>query len=288
MVKEGSYVNRVTAKEINEIILIIIGSFIFAFGINYFAIPNRLSEGGIIGITVVTYYLFEWSPGIVNFVLNAILVAVGYKLFSKQVIVYTIISIVASSIFLHLTVDVGEYLNGDTLLAALFAGVTIGIGLGLIFRAGGTSGGSAIIAQVANQRLGWGIGKGVLVVDIIVIAGSVFIIGQEKAMYTLISVYVGAKIIDIIVEGANEKTAVMIISSYPGEVLDQVTNKMARGITVLEGRGGYTKANKEVLYLVINKQEIVQLKKIVQDIDPNAYVTVHTVQEIFRKGYKGA
>ncbi|WP_227001873.1 YitT family protein [Virgibacillus necropolis] len=280
--------NRVTAKEINEIILIIIGSFIFAFGINYFAIPNRLSEGGIIGITVVTYYLFEWSPGIVNFVLNAILVAVGYKLFSKQVIVYTIISIVASSIFLHLTVDVGEYLNGDTLLAALFAGVTIGIGLGLIFRAGGTSGGSAIIAQVANQRLGWGIGKGVLVVDIIVIAGSVFIIGQEKAMYTLISVYVGAKIIDIIVEGANEKTAVMIISSYPGEVLDQVTNKMARGITVLEGRGGYTKANKEVLYLVINKQEIVQLKKIVQDIDPNAYVTVHTVQEIFRKGYKGA
>lgn len=280
--------NKVTTKEIKEIILIIIGSFIFAFGINYFAIPNRLSEGGIIGITIVTYYLFEWSPGLVNFVLNAILVAVGYKLFSKQVILYTIISIVASSIFLHVTEDIGEYLNGDTLLAALFAGVTIGLGLGLIFRAGGTSGGSAIIAQLANQRLGWGIGKGVLVVDIIVIVGSVFIIGQEKAMYTLISVYVGAKIIDIVVEGANEKTAVMIISRDPGEVLDQVTNKMARGITVLEGRGGYTKATKEVLYLVINKQEIVQLKKIVQKIDPDAYVTVHTVQEIFRKGYKGA
>lgn len=279
--------NSVTTKEVKEIILIIVGSFIFAFGINYFAIPNRLSEGGIIGITIVTYYLFEWSPGIVNFVLNAVLLAIGYKLFSKQVILYTAISIVATSIFLQVTVDIGEYLNGDTLLAALFAGLTIGFGLGLIFRAGGTSGGSAILAQLANQRLGWGIGKGVLVIDIIVIVGSVFIIGQEKAMYTLISVYVGAKIIDIVVEGANKKTAVMIISNDPGEVLDQVTTKMARGITVLDGRGGYTKANKEVLYLVINKQEIVQLKKIIQQIDPNAYVTVYDVQEIFRKGYKG-
>lgn len=275
--------NRTT----RDILLIIIGSFIFAFGINYFAIPNRLSEGGIIGITIVTFYLFDWSPGLVNLVINAILLAAGYRLFSKQVTMYTIISIVFSSLFLHMTVDIGKEINSDTLLAALFAGLTVGIGLGLIFRAGGTSGGSAILARLANQYLGWGIGKGMLIIDIIVIAGSVFIIGQEKAMYTLISVYVGAKIIDIVVEGANERTAVLIISTHPGEVLDQVTNKMARGITVLEGRGGYTMTSKEVLYIVINKQEIVQLRKIIQDIDPNAYVTVHNVQEIFRKGYKG-
>ncbi|WP_250889680.1 YitT family protein [Lentibacillus populi] len=273
-----------TAK---DIILIIIGSLIFALGINYFAIPNRLSEGGVTGITIVTYYLFEWSPGIVNFILNSLLVTIGYRFFSKRIIWYTIVSIIFSSIFLHVTVDIGKEINSDTLLAALFAGLTVGIGLGMIFRAGGTSGGSAILARLANQLLGWSVGKGMLVIDILVIAGSAFIIGQEKAMYTLVSVYVGAKVIDVIVEGTNERSAVLIISSEPDEVLDQVTNKMARGITVLEGKGGYTKADREVLYLVINKQEIVHLKKIIEAIDPDAYVTVHGVQEIFRKGYKG-
>ncbi|MEC5423114.1 YitT family protein [Virgibacillus sp. C22-A2] len=275
------------SRTVKEVILLIIGSFIFAIGVNYFAIPNRLSEGGVIGITIVTYYMFEWSPGIVNFILNASLVAVGYKFFSKRVIVYTAISIVFSSLFLHFTVEWGKEINDDTLLAALFAGVTVGIGLGMIFRAGGTSGGVAILARMANQLLGWSIGKGMLIIDIAVIAGSSFIIGQEKAMYTLISVYIGAKIIDIVVEGADERTAVLIISRYPDIVLDAVTSKMARGITVLDGKGGYTKANREVLYIVINKQEIVPLKKIIQEIDEEAYVTVHKVQEIFRPGYKG-
>src|SRR5699024_10462492 len=99
----------------------------------------------------------------------------------------------------------------------------------------------------------------------------------------LISVYVGAKIVDIVDEGANKRTAVLIISSYPDEVLEQVTNKMAHGLTVLEGRGGYTGAGKQVLYLVINKQEIVQLRKNIEKIDPNAYVKIHDVQEIFIK-----
>lgn len=275
-------------KIVRDMALVIIGSFIFAFGINYFAIPNRLSEGGVIGITMITYYLFTWSPGIVNFVLNASLLAIGYKYFSKRTMFYTIISIIFSSIFLHYTVDIGKGINDDTLLAALFAGVTVGFGLGLIFRAGGTSGGSAILAQLGNQFLGWSVGKGMLIMDILVIFSSAFIIGQEKAMYTLVSVYVGAKIIDVVIEGANTRIAVLIISAKPEQILTEVTDKMARGLTVLEGKGGYSKMNKEVLYIVINKQEIVQLKKIIEEIDPNAYITTHNVQEIGRAGYKGA
>ncbi|WP_010532053.1 YitT family protein [Lentibacillus jeotgali] len=274
-------------QTIRDVCMIIIGSFIFAIGVNYFAIPNRLSEGGVIGITIVTYYLFDWSPGIVNFVLNSSLVAFGYKFFEKRVTIYTILGIIFTSLFLHITVDWGSEINDDMLLAALFAGLGVGLGLGLIFRSGGTSGGSAILARLASQAFGWTIGKGMLIIDIAVIAGSAFIIGQERAMYTLVSVYVGAKIIDVVVEGANERTAVMIISSSPDEVLDAVTNKMARGITVLEGQGGYTRAQREVLYLVISRYEIVPFRKIITDIDPDAYVTVHPVQEIFRKGYKG-
>lgn len=274
-------------KTVKDMLMILAGSFIFAIGVNYFAIPNRLSEGGVIGITIVTYYLFDWSPGLVNFILNTSLVAFGYKFFDKQVTIYTLIAILFSSLFLHITVDWGSEINGDTLLAALFAGLSVGLGLGLIFRSGGTSGGSAILARLGNQLLGWTIGRGMLIIDIAVIVASSFIIGQEKAMYTLISVYVGAKVIDVVVEGANERTAVMIISNHPDQVLDAVTNKMARGITVLEGRGGYSNSQREVLYLVINRYEIVPFRKIILNIDPDAYVTVHGVQEIFRKGYKG-
>lgn len=275
------------SKVWKDVLLIVIGSFIFAIGVNYFAIPNRLSEGGVIGVTIVTYYLFGWSPGIVNFIINAVLLAAGYKFFSKRIIYYTVLAIIFSSLFLHITVNWAADINDDTLLAALFAGLAVGLGLGLIFRSGGTSGGSAILARLANQYLGWSIGKGMLIIDIGVIVGSAFIIGQEKAMYTLIAVYVGAKVIDVVVEGASERIAVTIISSAPDEVLDAVTHEMARGITVLEGRGGYTNDNKKVLYIVINKPEIVQLKKIIEQIDPSAYVTLHNVHEVFRTGYKG-
>ncbi|MFC3039830.1 YitT family protein [Virgibacillus xinjiangensis] len=271
---------------VRDIILIIIGSFIFACGVNYFVIPNQLSEGGIIGITIVTYYLFGWSPGVVNFVLNATLLLFGYRFFTKRTTIYTILSIVLSSVFLHITVGWGELLE-DKLLAALFAGLAVGIGLGLIFRAGGTSGGTTILARLFNRFFGWTVGNAMLFIDIAVIAMSAFIIGRERAMYTLISVYVGAKVIDALLEGAEERSAVMIMSEKHDDIRKSITDKLSRGVTVLEAHGGYTGAEKDVLYVVINKREIVQLKKLIESIDENSYVTLHKVQEIFGKGYKG-
>jgi uncharacterized membrane-anchored protein YitT (DUF2179 family) len=282
---ESGYDMKNSLKDIG---LILIGAFLFAVGVNYFTIPNTLSEGGILGITIITHYLFHWSPGLVNFVLNAALLVIGYKYFEKRTMVYTIISIVASSGFLFLTEDIGKQLTEDTFLAAIFAGLLVGVGLGLIFRTGGTSGGSTILARLTNQWLGWSIGKGMLIFDIVVVVGSVFIIGVEKTMYTLLVVFIGAKAIDFIVEGLDEKVAVLIISHSPEMVLDNIMSKMSRGITVLEGRGGFSGQNKDVLYLVINKQEIVQLKSVINSIDKNAYVTLHNVHEMMGKGYKAS
>lgn len=272
-------------QRMKEISLIIIGSLLFAVGINYFAIPYRLSEGGVIGVTVITYYLFEWSPGVVNLMINAVLLAIGYKFFDKKTMIYTVIGIVFSSLFLFLTEDVGHQLNGDTLLAALFSGVFVGLGLGLMFRAGGTSGGSAILARLANQYLGWSLGKGVLVIDIIVIAGSVFIIGQEKAMYTLVAVFLGSKVIDYVIEGLNSRTAVTIISEHSEEIRQFIVSNMSRGVTILEGRGGYSQNQKEVLYIVINQPELVQLKQTVSSVDKNAFVVVHEVRDVLGSSF---
>ncbi|MCM3763560.1 YitT family protein [Neobacillus niacini] len=273
-------------KTVKDLLYILIGALIFALGVNYFTIPNQLSEGGILGITIITYYLFQWSPGVVNFVINALLIVVGYKFFEKRAFIYTLISIASSSGFLFLTEGIGKKLTDDLLLASLFAGLLVGVGLGLIFRAGGSSGGTTILAKLANQYVGWSIGKAMLLLDIIVVAGSIFIIGLEKTMYTLLVVFVGAKAIDFIVEGLDERVAVLIISNSPDRVLAMITEKMSRGLTVLDGHGGYTGQKKELLYIVINKQEIVQLKNLIHEIDEQAYVTIHNVHEMMGKGYK--
>ncbi|PIC69961.1 MULTISPECIES: YitT family protein [unclassified Sporosarcina] len=265
---------------------LLLGSFIFALGINYFAIPNMLSEGGVIGITIITYYLFEWSPGLVSFIINLALVAIGYKFFSKRTIIYTVITIIFSSVFLELTKNWGEQLGSDTLLAALFAGLFVGGGLGMIFRVGGTSGGATTVARMLQQWLGWSVGKAMLVIDISVILLSAFVIGKEKAMFTLVAVYVGAKVIDKIVDGADDRKAVMIISKHQEDIRQELLTTMGRGVTILDGRGGYTLERQAILYIIINQTEIVQLRRILEKVDEDAYVTINNVQEVFKRGFK--
>lgn len=263
---------------LKDFLLIMIGSFLFAVGINYFIIPNMLSEGGVTGLTVIAHYLFDWSPGNVNFVLNIVLLLIGYKFFDKRMIIYTVISIFASSFFLFVTEDTAKLLTNDTLLAAIFAGGVVGLGVGFIFRAGGTIGGGTVLARIANQVWGLSMGKGVLITDIIVVIGSTFIIGTENAMYTFLVVWIGSKSIDFIVDGLDEKVGVIIISNGWTTILNKITTIMSRGVTVLDGKG-YTGVSKEVLYIVINKHELIRLKKIIKEIDEHAYVTTHDVKD---------
>ncbi|GED17171.1 YitT family protein [Aneurinibacillus migulanus] len=271
-------------KYIVDIVLIIIGSFIFSTGINYFAIPHELGEGGVTGITMDLYYLFQWSPGVTNLLLNAVLLVIGYKLLDKWVTYYTIISIACTSFFLHVTEGMGEVL-GETILGTIFAGVFIGIGVGLILRTGGTTGGSAILARLTNKYFGWSISYSLLLFDSAVVFGSYFIIGAEKVMYTIVSLYIATKIIDYIIEGLNSRKAVTIISQYADQIATQVNEKMNRGVTIFSARGNYTKESKEVLYIVINKQELLGLKKLVHKIDDEAFVVIHDARDVFGKGF---
>ncbi|WP_240511809.1 YitT family protein [Paludifilum halophilum] len=268
-----------------NILVIIFGSFIFALGVNYFAIPNELSEGGFTGITLILFYLFGFSPGWVNLILNLPLFFVGYKVFGTRTLVYTIIGITFISIFLGITETWGEPIPGDPLLAALYTGVLVGVGLGMIFRVGGTSGGSAIIARLGNKYLEWSIGRAMLLFDLLVVGGSAFIIGRENAMYTLVSIFIGARVIDFVIEGLDARKAVTIISGSAVSLSDQITNDMHRGVTLLKGRGGYTGTDKEVIYIIINRQELPRMKQLVNEIDPYAFVVVHDVRDVLGEGF---
>lgn len=271
-------------KYFMDIFIIAVGSLLFALAVNLFVIPNDLGEGGVTGLTIIAYYLFGWSPSIVSFVLNAALLVVGYKFLSRQTTIYTIIAVSLHSLFLHLT-ESWSIASNEIIVNTIFGGVFAGVGIGLIIRVGGTTAGSTILARITNKYLGWSISYGLLFFDLIVAFSSYFIIGAEALMLTIIMLYVGTKVMEFVIEGVNPKKAVTIISKNPEDIASHVNGFMNRGVTVLSGHGYYTKEQKEILYIVISKQEVVKLKKIVKEIDKDAFIAIHDVRDVFGHGF---
>lgn len=271
-------------KRVVDFLFIIAGSFIFALAVNLFVIPNELGEGGVTGITIITYYLYEWSPGLVNLVINGLLLIVGFKFLSKNTTIYTIIAVLFNSLFLHLTS--GWSITSDEIIVnTIFGGVFAGIGIGLIIRVGGTTAGSTILASITQKYLGWSISYGLLFFDLIVVLSSFFVIGAEKLMLTIVMLYIGTKVMEFIIEGFNSKKAVTIISKNPDQIAQQVNTIMDRGVTVYAGHGYYSQEKKDILYIVISSQEVVRLKKIVKAADQDAFIAIHDVRDVFGEGF---
>lgn len=270
---------------LRNIFAILLGSAIMGFGINYFNIANRLAEGGITGVTLLLKYTLDWDPGITNLVLNIPLLFVGWKMLGRQSAVYTIIGTVSVSVFLTLFSSFRHPMENDTLLAALYAGVTVGLGLGLVFRFGGTTGGVDILARLVNRYLGWSIGRTMFIFDIFVIALSLYYLNLDLAMYTLVALFVAARVIDFVQEGAYAAKAIMIISDHAVDISQRIMQEMGRGATLLKGRGGYTGLDKEVLYCVVSRNEIVRFKNLVHKVDPHAFIIINDVHEVFGEGF---
>ncbi len=271
-------------KFARDIMIMLFGSFLFALAINLFVIPNDLGEGGVTGVTIILYYTLGWSPSIVSFIINGFLIIVGYRFLSKRTTIYTIIAVTFISVFLHLT-ESWSVQSDEIIINAIFGGVFVGVGIGLIIRVGGTTAGTTILARMTNKYLGWNMSYGLLFFDLIVVFSSYFIIGAEALMLTIMMLYIGTKVMEFVIEGINTQKAVTIISKKPNEIADQVSNKMNRGVTVLAGHGYYTKEQKEVLYIIISRQEVIKLKNIVKKVDPNAFIAIHDVRDVFGEGF---
>jgi uncharacterized membrane-anchored protein YitT (DUF2179 family) len=274
--------------KLKNIFFILFGACIFSFGIIHFNMQNNLSEGGFTGITLLLFFLFNWDPSYVNLILNIPLFFVGWKLLGRSVFLYTLIGTVSVSVFLWIfqRYQIEMPLNDDMTLAALFAGGAIGIGLGIIFRFGGTTGGVDIIARLVYKYVGWSMGKTMFLFDACVITISlIFYLTYREAMYTLVAVFIASRVIDFMQEGAYSARGAMIISEQNGEIADKVMQEMGRGVTVLKGYGSYTKQDREVLYCVVAKNEIVRLKSVITSVDPNAFVSVSIVHDVIGEGF---
>ncbi|AIF66639.1 membrane protein [Terribacillus saccharophilus] len=273
---------------IKNILFILLGAAIFSFGIVHFNIANKLGEGGFTGITLILLFEFDWDPAIMNLVLNIPLFLIGWKFLGRTTFVYTIIGTVAVSLFLRLfqTYSFDINLGDDLLIASLLAGVFIGVGLGIIFRFGGTTGGVDIIARLANKYAGWTMGRTMFLFDAVVIITSVLTyLDLIRGMYTLVAVFVGARVIDFIQEGAYSARGATIISSQSADIANQILKQMDRGVTVLDGRGSFTGEKRDVLYCVVARNEIVRLKAIITAVDPHAFVALSEVHDVMGEGF---
>src|SRR6478752_3675140 len=214
-----------------NIIFILLGAAIFAFGLVNFNMQNNLAEGGFTGITLLLFFLFNIDPSYSNLVLNIPLFFVGWKLLGRTAFIYTMLGVVSLSLFLWIfqRFPVNMPLRHDMTLAALFAGVFIGVGLGIIFRFGGTTGGVDIIARLAHKYIGWSMGKTMFMFDafVILLSWAVYL-DHRSMMYTLVALFVGARVIDFVQEGAYAARGAFIISDAQDEIAAKITAEMDR------------------------------------------------------------
>lgn len=267
-----------------NITLITLGSFLYALSVNAFTLPNDLSEGGLTGFSLILFYLTDIPPSYTIFTLNIIILGIGYKFLDKQTLYYTLIANAIISVLL-LVVTPWTFIPENQILAPIGAGIFMGSGIGLIMLGRGTTAGSDIIAKLMHKYLGVSIPAGLLMIDVCIVVPSAFIIGAENAFLTLINLYISNKVIDFFLEGLNPKKSFFIISEKYNEIASEIEKQIGRGITILNGKGYFTQEDKQILYIIISRREVLQIKRIVEAIDDNAFMTISHVQEVAGEGF---
>jgi len=277
---------------LKDYLLIIVGTVILALDINMFFEKQSLVTGGFTGLAIVVKHVTEGmfgkgiDLGVTNLVLNIPLLIMGISLKGKNFAGKTLFATLFLSFALFITKNVPA-VTMDLLLSSVFGGIFAGVGLGLVFMAYSTTGGTDLAASIIQHYIKhYSIAKIMLCLDSIIIILGMFMFGIEKAMFAIIAVFITAKVIDGILEGITFSKAAFIISDNYNEISKELMKQLDRGVTGLEGKGMYTDKNKKVLFCVVSKKEIVQLKELVKKIDKNAFVIVADVREVLGEGFK--
>ncbi len=270
-------------------LLILLGSFVQALSLRLFLVPAKLASGGISGIAQIINHYTDFPIGLMVFIGNIPLFLLGWRyLGGPRFALRTAFAIVTFSLLTDLIVPFmpPEGLTGDLVLNSLYGGLTLGLGLGLVYRGQGTSGGSDILGRILNRWRGITISQAYLITDslIILLAGLAF--NWEHALYGLVMLYVSGLAAETTLEGSGVVRTAMIITSEPETVTDQILIQLERGVTLLPGLGGYTGSERPVLYCVISRSEVSQLKALVRDADPKAFMVIGQAHEALGEGFR--
>lgn len=272
-----------------ETFLLILGCFLLAISFVLFFDPHSIAPGGLTGLAIIINYLFSIPLWLVNLFFNIPLFIIAYRVLTKIECLKTLLGIVFFTLSLRLCENFASLqITNDILLSTLTGGVVLGLGLGIIFKINGTTGGTDLIGLILNRWIpSISIPKLMGVADFIVVVSSILATGKiEIGLYSALGLYIAVVVSDMVIQGIYSAKSFTIISNSPEEISNAILEKMSRGVTILSAKGGYTKEDKDALLVVVGKREVSTLRKIVKTVDPNAFVVITDVHEALGEGFK--
>ena len=268
--------------QLKRLLLIAVGVAIYTFGFVKFNMANALAEGGVAGVTLIVHALYGINPAYSSLILNIPLFILGARIFGKRSLALTIYGTVLLSFFIWFwqRVPIHVTLENDMMLVAVVAGLFSGAGSGLVFRYGATTGGTDIIGRIAEEKLGLKLGQTLLFIDAVVLTASLVYIDLQHMLYTLVASFVYSQVLTIVQNGGYTVRGMLIITQKSEEAASAILNEINRGVTFLNGQGAYSGEDKNVLYVVLNPTEVREVKAIMAELDPDAFISIIDVDEV--------
>ena len=272
---------------LRDLLMFIIGAAIYAWSLVNINIPNSLAEGGVTGITLILRALFGINPAYSTLLLNIPLLFFGFRMMGRRALIYTLFGTLSLSVWLWIwqKVPMTLPLHHDLLISALLAGLFGGVGLGLIMRFGGTTGGTDIIAQVLERKASIQMGRTMFILDVSVLVLSLVYLDIVHMMYTVIASFVFTQMINFTQQGAYSARAFFIFSEHAAEISDAIMVQLDRGTSLFHAEGGYTNRQQSVVYTVVDPSEVNTVRQLIKDLDPQAFITISETQETLGEGF---
>jgi len=275
-------------KSLQDFLLILLGTALQAWALRLFLIPALLVSGGVSGLSQLVNHYTGWPIGLMVFLGNLPLFILGWRfLGGPRFAVRTVFAVTSFSIILELPLPVlpAAGITDDLILNALYGGIVSGLGFGLVYRGKGTSGGTDILARILNHRHSIPVSQSYLMTDAVIILTAGLAFGWENALYALVMLYVSGITAETVSQGPNKVQTAMIISSKPEPIKEKIFQDLGRGVTMIDVRGGYTDQPKTLLYCVISRSEVAQLKTITREGDPQAFLVIGKAHEVRGEGF---
>lgn len=270
-----------------DYVQIIIGATFVGLAFNIFLLPSRIAAGGISGVSTILYELFGYNPAVVQWVINIPLIVLGLVLAGKEFSAKTVVGTFFVPFVIFMTHNINLSVD-NPLLSSIYGGIMLGIGLGIVYRGNGSTGGTALIAQLLKKYTGISSGFSQLIVDGVVVVTSAFVFNFELALYALMSIYVTSKVIDFVQLQTSPTKLVLIITEHEEKIQAVIQNEIDRGLTKVKSTGGFSNNDKTMIFCVVEQSEAVYLKKLLQTAEPSSFVIFLNASEILGTGFSRA
>ena len=285
LTKKKVQIKEKTKREIffeylKKIICWILGAFIVAVALEMFLLPNKIIDGGVIGISMMISYITEWNLGLLIFLINIPFLILAFKSLGKKFVINTFLATVLLAVATNLTIGL-KPVTGDLLLATVFGGILLGLGVGLILRNNASLDGTEMLSMViAKRNKIVSVGQLLMGMNLFIYTAAGFLLGWDRALYSILTYYVASKVIDTVLEGLDKAKSVRIVSDYSREIGESIMKELDVSVTYMKTLGGYSRLEKILTFCVVNKFDMPKLKEVVHSVDPRAFIVTEDVHEV--------